>query len=262
MNMKKGRFIYWLISMTVAIFLIVMTFIDDTYYWIYTLLIVLLLIPNFILKKKEQKEIMDQAIIYSRDGDGKKYVVMLRQINRKMIKSKNSRIFDDILYTNVYMDIGDFDKAREVLDRLVEKEETFSDFMRFFYYKSWITYLLNYDDLDKCDVLLKQLSKLIDSAPKSLKSQYILNYQLLISKYNIRKGIYLEAAKKTLKQIMYNNPTPLMEMSCSYFIGVIEVKMGRYDEAKKLFMYVTEFNEQLNYVKKAKKYLQNLNTDN
>ncbi|HKM30394.1 MAG TPA: tetratricopeptide repeat protein [Bacilli bacterium] len=257
--MNRKRFVYWLISIIVTLALIIyIWFSDDEYYMFYTLLGMGLIFPNFTFKKIEKRKLMEIIVDYSQTGNVKKYLDSLSLFNKKMVKNKKNKYFDLISYAHAYMDMGNFEGAKDILDKLVEEEPRFTSLIRFFYYRAWINYFLNYGLDGEAKKLLDQLKAMIELAAPQLRQQYIINYQILVAKYNIRCDVLLIETKATLKQIIDANPTPLMTASTSYYVGIIEYKLGNFSEAKSIFNEVAKFNEQLHFVVKAKEYLHRL----
>ena len=103
-----------------------------------------------------------------------------------------------------------------------------------------------------------QLNKLIETSLFLTTTIYprLSNFN---AKYNIRCNNLLNETKATIKQVININPTPLMVSSSNFYLGILEYKLGNFDEAKKIFAEVASFNEQLHFVRKAKEYLQKLN---
>ena len=254
--MNKKRFLYWITSITIALCLIVYIWVsNDEAYWLYTLLVVLLVFPNFTFKKMEKQKLMQIIIHYSQTGSVNEYLQQLKEYDRNMIKTNRIKYYQLITYAQAYMDKGSFTKAKEILDNLTEPAEKFNSLTKFLYYRAWINYFLNFGQVKEAKELLDQLKIMVEVSHASLQQQFIINYQLLLAKYNIRCDILLAETRATLNQVIDANPTPLMMASSSYYIGIVEYKLGKLAEAKKIFTEVASFNEQLHFVRKAKEYL-------
>lgn len=257
--MNKKRFIYWLASISISLFLIgYIWFSNDQNIWLYTLLVVLLIIPNFTFKRIEKQKLMQIIIHYSQTGDANEYLEQLKVHDKNMVRTRKMKWYQDITYAQVYMDKGSFKEAKKILDELVKFETKFNKLTRFLYYRAWINYFLNYGQMGETQELLMQLKELVEKTPTPLQQQFIITYQILLAKYNIRSNNLLIETKATLKQVIDANPTPLMVASSNYYIGILEYKLGNFSEAEKIFIEVARFNEQLHFVRKAKEYLQKL----
>lgn len=258
--MSKKRFIYWLISIILSLILITaILFSNDENYWLYALAVTLLIIPNFTFKKAEKQRLLQIIINYSQTGNVNQYLEQLKDYDHNMIKTRNLKYYQFINYVQAYMDKGNFEKAKEILDNLVESESKFNKLTKFVYYRAWINYFLNYGQMKETKELLDQLKEMIENSSAALQQQFILTYQVLLAKYNIRSDILLRETKATLNQVIEMNQTPLMLASSNYYIGIIEYKLGNYEEAKKIFEEIANFNEQLHFVQKAKEYLLKIN---
>ena len=258
--MSKKRFIYWLVSIVVSLFLIGYIWLsDDLNILFYSLLVALLIMPNFTFKKMEKQKLMQIIIYYSQTGDADEYLKQLKAHDENMVRNRKIKWYQATTYAQVYLDKGSFEEAKKILIELVEFEPKFNKLTKFLYYRAWINYFLNYNKIAETQTLLVQLNKLIETSPVSLQQQFILAYQILLAKYNIRCNNLLNETKATIKQVININPTPLMVSSSNFYLGILEYKLGNFDEAKKIFAEVASFNEQLHFVRKAKEYLQKLN---
>ena len=82
--MSKKRFIYWLVSIVVSLFLIGYIWLsDDLNILFYSLLVGLLIMPNFTFKKIEKQKLMQIIIYYSQTGNADEYLKQLKAHDEK-----------------------------------------------------------------------------------------------------------------------------------------------------------------------------------
>lgn len=258
--MKKNRFWYWIISIIVCFFGLLYTILFPSKYDLfYYILITIIIIPNFRMRRNERNLLMSIMGSYAIDCNAKTYLDNLtKYYNECYFNSKNKR-YHNIILAMINMDLGDFDKAKELLLSLQDYVDKFPSFQKYTYYRAWTTYYYEFGETKHYKILLDEMKNIVDNASGNLKIQLLSNYNLVEAKYFICEGIYLDKAKNIYEEILTMNTAPILRLSAHYYLGVINFKTNNLDKAMDEFKYVALSEKNLKIVEKSNKYLDIIN---
>lgn len=254
--MKKNRFWYWIISIIVSFFGILYTILypskNDFFLYI---LIAIIIIPNFRMRRNERNLIMSIMGSYAIDCNAVAYLDNLTKYYNDCYFSKKNKHYHNTILAMINMDLGNFDKAKELLLSLQDYVDEFPDFQKYTYYRAWTTYYYEFGETKKYKVLLDEMKRIVDSTNGSLKMQLLSNYNLVEAKYFICEGIYLDKAKNLYEEILSMNTAPILRLSSHFYLGVINFKTGNLNKARDEFKYVALSEKKVKIVEKSNKYL-------
>ena len=255
--MRKKRFWYWLLSLIICLGVMIFTFIfpSDKDILLY-FLVGLILVPNFTMRSNEKNILIAIMGNYAINCNAEIYLKNMKKYYSECYFSKKGKRFNNIVLSMIYMDLGDFDKGKELLMGLVNYVDKFPFFQKYTYYRAWTMYYYEKGELNHMKVLLEEMKKIIEVAKGTLKLQLLTNYSIVEAKYFIAEGIYMDKARSLFNDMLtVNNVAPVMRLSAHFYLGVIHFKTGNYEKAIEEFKYVSCSEKKLYLVEKSQKYL-------
>jgi hypothetical protein len=256
--MYKLRFIFHLFSLILSIGFLILIILDEVWFEVYLTIIVINFILNIYFRKAEKKKLMEITFIYINELEPLKYLEEYQKFNKKRFLSRNTKIMDKISTALVLIDAGQINKSYETLFELVDEEEKFNPFIRFWYYKAWIHYFDEVDDLSRMRFLAEQSKFLIQDISPKYRSQILANFELMRARCFIKEGIFLKAAENKYNEVLRGRFPRLTVVNSVYLLGVIAYKKQDYDLSKKRLISVIQNGKELNAAKKAKLLLETI----
>ena len=254
--MRKFNFIFWLFTLLISIFSLPLFIFDDRFHLTYYFLIVIVLFGvNIFLKRADKALIKSINQIYIFECDPLKYFHKYQAYLKKCFVSKNALIMLKNTEALVNLDAGNITHAKTILDTLVDQEPTFNNLTKFWYYKAWIHYLEEQNEIKKMEVLINKQKELLNFLPPSVRPQFEANYNSLVARYYVKNGIYLDNAEMFYSDILRGNYPKINIVTSVFYLGVISFKQGKYELAAERFRSVKRSANKLYISEKAEKYL-------
>lgn len=257
--MSKFRLIYYIFSLFAVITIVILSYNSD-YFFIFGLLSILIISPNFILKQNEHNALLQITLEYAQTCDPKEYLENLINYNKGKLKNKKMKIFDELTYSQIYLDMGEFTKAFDILQKYSEVEVNFSNYLRFWYFHALSNYFILNNKLEKAKLFVNEIEEISKTAPVVFKNSIYFDYKILSAKIDIRNNISLESIKSLFEEILKDsNLSPLKIFSYTFYLGIINLKLGNKYEGVKQLQTVSNFNDNLYYARLSKKILLDIN---
>jgi hypothetical protein len=234
---------------------VILIYLDNEHSYLYMLAELGLFVSDMELRKKEKQKYARLTAIYVSECDPERYLLEYEKYRKSLLFPKRKIPMATISKALVYVDLGDFDTARNLLLGLADEEAKMSDFVRFWYYKAWIYCYDETKETARMKVLIDQQKIIIERIKSRYQMQLLANYQLIVARYYLRAGIYLENAETIYHQVL-NGPYPkLTYVLCEFRLGEIAFLKNQYETAQERFHAVIRNGNKLYVTKKAHEFL-------
>ncbi|MDD3999695.1 MAG: hypothetical protein PHX62_02210 [Bacilli bacterium] len=253
--MHKLRYLFFIISFIIATTLFVLIAFDYILFEVYFGIIIIVLILNFYFKRIETRKLFELTLIYINELEPLKYLEESTKYNKKRFLSKSAKRMDKITSALVLLDGAKIEEAHQVLLELVDIEEKMTPFIRFWYYKAWIHYYDEVDDILRMKFLADQNKTLITYIPQKFSAQILANYELLRARCFVKEGVFLDTAETYYTQVLSGRFPKLTVINCVYQLGLIAYKNNNFNLAKKRLQSVVTNGKNLNAALKARQLL-------
>ena len=217
-----------------------MLILDPENWLVYIIFLVVIFYCNYRIRKTERNKVLAITMIYLHECNPERYLYEIEKYQKTLIKTRRRRKIDKISKALILMDIGKLQDAKKILNEMIENEPKMSPFVKFWYFKAWIYYLEEYRAVDKIEVLMKELFEIVTTAPLRYKVQLQDNYQLILSRYYVNAGIYLDKAEASFSEVFTGKYPKLVILVSFYYLGLIALKQGRLDLALERFDFVVK----------------------
>ena len=188
---SKTRLILQILNGLNFIFVIPLVFLDYVDSFVFLIIAIIIAVPSLILKRYDKQKFILIAKIYLDECDPEKYLIEYKKFLKRMVVSNNQKILTESTLALAHLSIKKISESKRILDSLVQYEPRFSPYIRFWYYKSWIIYFEETNEIERMRVLIQQSKTIIDNSPLKYKPQLISNYNQLISRYYVKNNIHL-----------------------------------------------------------------------
>ena len=254
--MNKWRYFSLILTIPLTIVLMVLALISEPIWTdLYFVFLVIIFILHFWLSKKEKKKKNEITMVYIENLQPLRYLELFEDFNKTQVISKNIKLMNQITKCQVLLDAGKFQECRNILESLVEEEGKFSPFVRFLYYKNWIHYFGETNDIPRMKFLLDQCYDLLEKIPLKFRQQLAITYKIMEANYFIKEGIFLETAESRYQQIMQTRLPRVAVIQAIFQLAIIDIKSRRLEQAKTRLTSVIKNGRELHLVQKAKKIL-------
>jgi len=257
--MSKLRLTLLIITFFSIISLNILIFLEPTNWLAYIIFLILIIYCNIRLKKIERERLFKITMIYLNDCNPERYLVEIENYQKKLVKTRLRRLIDKISNALILMDIGKLQDSHDILNSIIPYEAKLSPFVKFWYYKAWIYYLEEIKCIDKIEVLMAELYEIANTAPRRYKMQLQDNYQLVLSRYYVLAGIYLDKAEESFAEVFTGTYPKLVVIISHYYLGLIALKQGRYNLALERFDYVVNNGPKLYISSKSINLIKQIN---
>lgn len=259
--MSKIRFIVVILSLIYILFIFPLAIIDLITLEIFILIGLVLIISFHSIKRVERKKIVNVSKFYLDECDPIKYIKDLKKLLKHFILFKSIKYLNEITIALAYISAGNLDDAKNILESLVDIEPKFSVIIRFWYYKAWIYYFEETNEIERIKVLIEQSRLLIDKTPTRFKAQMLSNYNQIIARYYVLANIHLNLAEEEFNKIFKTNFPKMNVVVNVYYLGVIAYRNNDLKHARDYFKSVVKNGNKLNVVLKSNEYLEKINLE-
>lgn len=260
--MTRSRLVISFFNVVFSLITIICLIFDSQYFPIVFVFNIIFLISMVILKHNEKIDMIKISSYLSNDLDPKKYINEYVKFKKKFIFSKTSNLLNKINIISIQISPENLEYCKSELESLVEEENKFTPVIRFFYYRAWVLYFFETNDMSKAKALLDELENIIYLLKGNQRLLLYPHLQLDKIKYDVILGRNLEDAELTYNTLLNHNITRINYIYCLYNLGIIAYKKKEYDNAEEKFKIVINNGNKLYVVNKAKKYLNKIKHKN
>lgn len=253
--MSKLKFILLIINAVFVIFVLPLAILDYVNFSIFFLISIGLVVIYFSVSRYEKIKLVKISKIYLDECDPIRYIEAYKKLLSRSILSKNAKVLNDITIALANISYGDIEEAKRTLDGLVESEPKFDSVLRFWYYKAWIFYFEETNEVERIKTLIFQSKQLVDRCPIKYKAQLISNYNQIIARYYIAANIHLNLAEQEFNRVFKSNFPKFNVVVNVYYLGVIAYLQKNYIRALEYFNSVAKNGNKLAVVNKSKNYI-------
>lgn len=233
--MSKFRFFYTIFGALVGLACIPLILIDPVNSTVYLFIGGVSGALMFYFWAIEKRKMNQVVMIYVNDCDPLRYLEEYENLIRTYVSTSTSRVINQIGKALLLMEAGEIDSAKSILDALVDDEPGFNNSLKFLYYKAWIFYFDETNNLEKMEVLYNQAQKLLSSIPLKLKPIIDSNFKYIQARYFVKAGIYLDSAESIYGEAFKGRYPYLTVLNSIYYLGVIALKQGKKEIAMERF---------------------------
>lgn len=256
--MSKLKFILLIIDAVYVIFVLPLAILGYINFSIFVIIAIIFVIVNFSVNRYEKIKLVKISKIYLDECDPLRYIEEYKKLLSRSILTKNAKVLNDITIALANISYGDIEEAKKTLDGLVESEPKFDSVLRFWYYKAWIYYFEETNEVDRIKTLILQSKQLVDRCPGKYKAQLISNYNQIIARYYVSANIHLNLAEQEFNKIFKANFPKFNVVVNVYYLGVIAYLQKNYIRALEYFNSVAKNGNRLAVVNKSKNYIKKI----
>jgi len=253
--MSKVRFGFVILIIIDALVLIPLALINLLNYYMLFIITVIIVSGYFITRNNEKKRLIEISKIFLDKCDPERYVFEYQKFINTLISRERNRVLYKITLVLGYLTYGNLEEAKKILDELIDEEPKLELINRFWYYKTWIYYFEETKNYAKCEILLKEVQKLVSISPIKYKMQLILNYNQMLARFYVANKINLDKAENEFSKVFKTRLPKLNIVTNVYYLGVIAYLKNDYTKAIEYFNSVIKNGNKLAVVEKAKNYL-------